>query len=144
RLCRQSADHAAVAEDAAERFLIAKAILERDGDSAVAEQMPDAARSRLGGECLALEQHDIGTADVARITGHPDWDCAIAADTDDANAAGPDRFDVLSPGIEEGYVETALGEETPEQAAHCAGTDHDNSRPFERHPPSLNRSLVRR
>ena len=93
--------------------------------------MLHAARRRLVGERLALEQHHVGSSDLACVRGRLDLDGAIAADTDDAQATFPDRRDVLRPGIDQRDVEPAFGEQPAEQAAHRAGADNDDLRIFE-------------
>ena len=67
RLRGQAADDVLLAQNAAERLLVAEPVLKRDRDGRAAEQMLHAVRRRLVGERLALEQHHVGAFDLARV-----------------------------------------------------------------------------
>ncbi len=88
--------------------------------------MLHALRRLLVGERLALKQNHVGTGDAARISGGFDLYRAITSDADDTQPARADRVDVLGPGVDQGDVQSAFGEQAAEQTAHGAGADdHD-------------------
>ena len=117
----------------ARRVDILAEMLEADRDRPALEQMPHAPGRRLVRERLALEQHHLGRADVARVARGLEGNGAIAAVADDAKAPLPDRLDVLAPGVEQNHLQAAFGQQSAEQAAHGAGTDDQDLRMRQRH-----------
>jgi hypothetical protein len=122
-LRRQPAEHAALADHALDRLLVAEAVLEADRHRLRPEHVQGCARRLDRRHRLGLDHHDVDRAEFGGVRGRPDRHRAVAAVADDPEAVAADRGDVLGVAVDQGDVEAAGAQAGAEQAADGAGAD---------------------